>query len=171
MTQSTNAFMEANVMYSTRAIEGISSCAVHLANGRVVPLIPRDPTLPPAHRISASAEIRMYPFNTSPLFFLLLTDLYYITVLAPQMVFTDAQEHLIVWMPVLTSLSDVLSSHDLHSVRLWYVSSLSLTLNPTCQICHTIRAQHNITSSLVRLILWKECLCCLDPCSPRDCGR
>lgn len=38
------------------------------------------------------------------------------------MMFTDSQEHLVLWIPVLTTLSDVFSSHDLHTVRLWYLN-------------------------------------------------
>ena len=51
-----------NVKFSTRAIEGISSCAVHLANGRVVLLTPREPSPLPTQqdnkRLASSAELR-----------------------------------------------------------------------------------------------------------------
>ena len=169
MTQSTNAFMEANIMYSTRAIEGISSCAVHLANGRVVPLIPRDPTLPPAHRISASAEIRMYPFNTSPLFFLLLTDFYFSTstpngihrrARAPDRV--DAG-------PDLALRRSLFARPPLCTPMVCIITLPHFKSNLPNLSHYTCSTQYNIF--LVRLILWKECLCCLDPCSPRDCGR
>lgn len=47
--------------YSMRAIEGISSCAVHLANGRVHPLSFRDSLSPPRTTASlrSTAELRI----------------------------------------------------------------------------------------------------------------
>lgn len=85
---------------SIRAIDGISACAVHLANGRVFPPtpVPKEPSL----RTSDQS-------NT-------------------QLMFTDEQEHLVLWIPVLTALSDVLSSHDLHTVRLCSLDTLERVL-------------------------------------------